>query len=298
MKMLMRLGRMAFWMLLASVVEGQGGTHGARGRSTQHTLHKIAVNARTDKALYHQYTLFYDMWLGQWRHRRFDMLEIGVYREESLKMWEKYFPNARIMGADAYPDKRWRNPIVVANQERMGDLQKLASLHSWSVIVDDGSHAPRHQFNTFITLFPVLQPGGVYIIEDIETHWWKTLPYGVKSRRDDPHVFELFRQASRDILQRDFLCEQPRPIFSPSVDHAVGSISFITNAIIVTKKPSAYTRDRIAYRDRDKLRCTIRAQMLLPWMLVGGILVAIVGLALCACWMRSLRAQHSTSANK
>jgi hypothetical protein len=276
---------------LKDVRQGEGG-QGSRGRSTGLPLHKIALNARTDKALYHQYTLFYETWLSHWRRQEFDMLEIGVYREESLQMWKRYFPKANVFGADAYPDKRWRNAIVLADQERPGDLRNLAAMRNWSIIVDDGSHAPRHQFNTFATLFPVLQPGGVYIVEDIETQWWRTLPYGVKRRRGDPNLFELFRRASRDILQRDFMCEQQSPIFSPVIDHAIGSISFISNAIIVTKKPAAYTRDRVAYRDRDKLDCRYRFDAWNPWVLSAGVIALIISMGGCR-WLAT-RTQADT----
>lgn len=39
-------------------------------------------------------------------------------------------------------------------------------------MIDDGSHLPANQLNSLGTLFPLLEPGGVYVIEDVETSYW------------------------------------------------------------------------------------------------------------------------------
>ena len=40
-----------------------------------------------------------------------------------------------------------------------------------NVILDDGSHVASHQLESFKVLFPLLQDGGIYIIEDIHTSY-------------------------------------------------------------------------------------------------------------------------------
>ncbi len=43
----------------------------------------------------------------------------------------------------------------------------------FDIIVDDGSHVPWHQLLTFEIMFETwLKPGGLYIIEDVETSYW------------------------------------------------------------------------------------------------------------------------------
>mmetsp|Transcript_26068 Transcript_26068/g.69536 ORF Transcript_26068/g.69536 Transcript_26068/m.69536 type:complete len:172 (-) Transcript_26068:197-712(-) len=37
----------------------------------------------------------------------------------------------------------------------------------YGVVIDDGSHVPRHMLLTFQTLWPYVRPGGVYVLEDI-----------------------------------------------------------------------------------------------------------------------------------
>ena len=40
------------------------------------------------------------------------------------------------------------------------------------MIIDDGSHLPSHQLLSLETLWPSLAPGGLYIVEDVETSYW------------------------------------------------------------------------------------------------------------------------------
>jgi hypothetical protein len=41
------------------------------------------------------------------------------------------------------------------------------------IIIDDGSHVASHQKISFETLFPLLAPGGIYVIEDMHTAYWR-----------------------------------------------------------------------------------------------------------------------------
>jgi hypothetical protein len=55
----------------------------------------------------------------------------------------------------------------------------------WDIVIDDGSHLPRHQLVSFCALFPFVRPGGLYIIEDIESSYYNSPSpslYGVKIR--------------------------------------------------------------------------------------------------------------------
>jgi hypothetical protein len=40
------------------------------------------------------------------------------------------------------------------------------------VVIDDGSHVGQHQRASFESLFPVVSPGGWYVIEDLSTSYW------------------------------------------------------------------------------------------------------------------------------
>lgn len=134
------------------------------------TLTELGLCTGTDKAWNTMYTQFYPFVLDRMRPQTFNMLEIGVAEEGSLKMWDRYFPHASVFGADVNAYKSGR--ILRCNQGREKDVRAIGSMRPWSVILDDGSHKPTHQLNTFVALFPGLPPGGIYIIEDIETSYW------------------------------------------------------------------------------------------------------------------------------
>ena len=88
------------------------------------------------------------------------LLEIGVGRGGSLKMWEEYFPNAKIYGIDIKPDCRQyeteRIKIFIGSQSDQEFLQKtcLKITESLDIVIDDGSHVPDDQVASFEILFP------------------------------------------------------------------------------------------------------------------------------------------------
>jgi hypothetical protein len=105
------------------------------------------------------------------------MLEIGTDKNKSLKMWEEYFPLAKIFGIDIGNElKHSRGETYKGDQSDIGFLQDVINMIGVKVelIIDDGSHNPEHQLDTFVFLFEkLLADGGIYIIEDIETSYWE-----------------------------------------------------------------------------------------------------------------------------
>ncbi len=101
------------------------------------------------------------------------LLEIGVQYGGSLKMWRDYFPNAQITGMDINPKcKKHRDKridIVIGDQE---DKTLLHGLGRFDIIVDDGGHTMDQQMTSFSLLWSHINPGGVFVLEDIETSYW------------------------------------------------------------------------------------------------------------------------------
>jgi hypothetical protein len=74
------------------------------------------------------------------------------------------------------------------------DLQRLAdAAESPRLIIDDGSHASYHQLLAFHILFPVLESGGIYVIEDV--HWQP--PIYESNLPKSPKVLDLFQDFQR-----------------------------------------------------------------------------------------------------
>src|SRR5208283_4650918 len=133
-------------------------------------LDELAKKYSADKSsLYHNYAEKYDQLFSQLREETTSLLEIGVYKASSVKMWEEYFPNAIIYGLDIDPQcKQYeseRIKIITADQGNESQLKELEKLGTFDIIVDDGSHINEHQIISFKTLFPFLKRGGIYVIE-------------------------------------------------------------------------------------------------------------------------------------
>ena len=124
------------------------------------------------------YPAIYEKHFSQYCGTDFKMLEIGVFRGGSLELWREYFgSNATIFGVDINPE--CAGFVDAPNQVRIGSQDDPAFLKSVvaemggvDVILDDGSHIARHQIASFRALFPLLNDGGLYCIEDIHTAYW------------------------------------------------------------------------------------------------------------------------------
>lgn len=123
----------------------------------------------------HNYLPFYWMHLRDIRSHVRAVCELGLQSDRSLKMWEEFFPNARIYGIDIDPSNRsfegGRRRVFIGDQGDAGFLSEfLAEVEAESggldVVIDDASHKTRHQIGTFNRLFPALRRHGVYVIED------------------------------------------------------------------------------------------------------------------------------------
>jgi len=109
------------------------------------------------------------------------VLEIGVLRGDSMRLWEGYFPNAHIFGLDikdTSSNDTDRITTFIADQSSRSDLTAFLEQYSgdFDVIIDDGGHRMHMQQISFGFLFPYVRPGGLYVIEDIHTSFPNLYP--------------------------------------------------------------------------------------------------------------------------
>lgn len=99
------------------------------------------------------------------------VFEIGVLRGESLRMWEEYFPKAEIWGLDINPAaasvKSAIIRVVTGSQTDPDAIACVAPKNNFDLVVDDGSHVVNHIVRTFELIWPRVNPGGFYCIEDL-----------------------------------------------------------------------------------------------------------------------------------
>lgn len=146
----------------------------ARGYfSSYKDLDEIGIKEMTDKNRYwHNYLDKYEFFLHSWRKKEFNLLELGIFRGASAKMWEKYFDKANIYCVDIehrcmeYASSRIKPIIMDLGKE--DNIHKLRKIKP-EIIIDDASHFWDHQIMALFGLFEILPSGGIYIIEDLET---------------------------------------------------------------------------------------------------------------------------------
>jgi hypothetical protein len=129
----------------------------------------------SDKHYWHRYSGFYRRHFASLGSVSL-ILEFGVYKGASVAWLRDLFPDAEIVGLDILPPQpEWPTgtgiTYITADQ---GDRAAIAGiLHSlgrrFDLVIDDGSHVPRHQANCLAETFPWLRSGGMYILEDLHT---------------------------------------------------------------------------------------------------------------------------------
>jgi hypothetical protein len=95
--------------------------------------------------------------------------------------------DAAIFGIDIDPSCAAHDGIFgnvrIGSQDDPKFLQNVvAEMGGVDIVLDDGSHIGRHQRAAFDVLFPLLNEGGLYIIEDMHTAYWSRFEGGLKRK--------------------------------------------------------------------------------------------------------------------
>jgi regulator of replication initiation timing len=127
-----------------------------------------------DWGLAHGYAAIYERFLSVRRFEPLRLLELGVWKGGSLRMWESYLPNAQIIGIENLPnvvqEPSKRSEILIgdaANEQFLSDTLHRFSGGKVDIVIDDASHILDQQVRTFETLFPFVEDGGLYFVEDV-----------------------------------------------------------------------------------------------------------------------------------
>lgn len=122
---------------------------------------------------WHGYSRVYEPLFEPMRNKPIRLLEIGVSFGASIKSWLYYFPSASIAGVDVANDFKCDDKRYVFAQGDQGNRAFWDSfnpfLAPWTICIDDGPHTIGHQTRSFDALWPKVESGGFYIIEDVYT---------------------------------------------------------------------------------------------------------------------------------
>ena len=197
----------------------------------------------SDKGTQHGYQRFYYPIFKNLELSPIRLLEIGVKDGKSMKIWKTFFKNAEHIYGLGYKNYQTREvekiddhmTLFMGDQSSTNFLEKMISLSdgNFDIVIDDGSHVPSHVITSFEVLWKTLKPGGYYVIEDIETSYWKKSAsvYGYKLT-NQPSVIDYFTNKISDV-NAEFIRGQ-----APS---DIATISFMQNMIIIKKTTTEFT---------------------------------------------------------
>ncbi|MBW8865386.1 MAG: class I SAM-dependent methyltransferase [Verrucomicrobia bacterium] len=198
------------------------------------------------------YLKVYDRLLAPLEHQKVSLLEIGVQNGGSLESWSQYFKQAEIIvGCDINPlcsKLTYQDPkihVVVGDANSAEALEKIRRLSpGFDVIIDDGSHFSNDIVNSFNLYFPLVKPGGIYIMEDTHTLYHAIYGGGLKKKNTATAFFKLFADlVNREHWQEDVKIEKLMGGFGTTaltdevVQGWVESVEFRNSLIIVRKEP-------------------------------------------------------------
>lgn len=135
------------------------------------TLGTLFTQYGSDKDTAHSYGPFYEELLSPIRESVTAVLEVGIARGGSLRAWRDWFPHAVVVGIDNHADLVHEDRIESFRADSTSEDELMAALgdRTFDLIVDDGCHWENEQKLTFALLWPRLRPGGMMIIEDIQS---------------------------------------------------------------------------------------------------------------------------------
>ncbi len=182
----------------------------------------------------------YVMFFSKYRNNRkspLRVLEIGIADGGSLLFWQDFFGrSAQILGIDI--DPKCMELPVGGCEVRIGDqsdglfLQKaIKDFGGVDIVIDDGSHINAHVISSFKNLFPLMNEGGTYLIEDVATSYWPGIYKGGMKRRETTITF--FKSLLDQVNSTYFRKVSKKFDFD---DSTIESIHFHNSIIVIRKK--------------------------------------------------------------
>ena len=201
------------------------------------SLKEIGLKYPTNKNDY-GFLDIYEKYFKVLRDKELKILEIGVDKGDSLRLWREYFVNAKICGLDIEKkDFSIHNvEIFQGDQNDKNLLNKIAKNYGkFDIIIDDGSHVSKHIINSFNHLFDHLNQGGIYIVEDLQTSYIPRYGGSRINLRKRGSSMNFFKSLSDSINYENF----DKPFFKKNrFDGLIKSVHFYQNIVFIFKGES------------------------------------------------------------
>ncbi len=117
------------------------------------------------------------------------VLEVGVYKGGSLRLWQELFPDGLVAGVDnnSAAPATWppgtRQIIADQTDISLRQLARDISPDGYDLIIDDASHSGEASGITFRTLWQLVKPGRYYALEDWDVAFTMADSFGASMLR-------------------------------------------------------------------------------------------------------------------
>ncbi len=134
-------------------------------------------NNKKDLNKWLHYFDIYEENFSKYKKRKITILEIGIAKNGSLRMWKNYFSSdSKIVGIDINPEcKKFEKDNIKTYIGNQADVNFLGSvikdIGKPDIIIDDGGHTSNQQILSFNYLFGHLNDKGTYLVEDTHTSY-------------------------------------------------------------------------------------------------------------------------------
>jgi len=146
------------------------------------SLEELIINDRTDKNTTHSYIPLYQELLISKKETAKNVLEVGIHRGGSIKLWSDFFTNATVYGLDIIGVEDIWCELIKKNielyisydayDENTFKLNFLDKDIKFDFLLDDGPHS-LESMEMFIKLYSqVMTDDGILIIEDVQDYKW------------------------------------------------------------------------------------------------------------------------------
>lgn len=182
-------------------------------------LCELSKKFNTDKSPFnknnfrHAYTPVYHFLFNKIKNKNLVIAEIGILKNESIKLLREYFVNSKIYGFDNSIDllenakkdnlkNVFYNNIDIKNSDNINNVfQEIGE--SFDIIIDDSTHVFEDQIRIIENLNKYLKPGGTVIIEDIYDYY------------TEKKYYENLSKFKNDFSEIYFIEIKHRNIFTP-----------------------------------------------------------------------------------
>jgi hypothetical protein len=193
-----------------------------------------------DKPIYRwsHYFDIYERHFNRFRNKAPLVLEIGVAKGGSLAMWKDYFgADSRVVGIDIDPDCRAHAgpgiDVRIGSQDDERFLRELVvEFGAPDVVIDDGSHMMSHVTKTFSILYPLVDPNGVYLVEDMHTAYLPEYEGGVGRSG-------TFIELCKGLIDQLNALYTNGDVPVTEITRGTDSITFYDSVVVLEKRPQA-----------------------------------------------------------